>query len=256
MGVVALPSAAAVGSSLSPATTTRTAGIVVALASEAATLARAVKPERLTTLPEGATLYLSGMGPEAARRAAVTLAEAGAQALAVFGVAGALSSQLPNGRLFCPERITDEEGRDYPADPAWRAGLQRRLAMPVQMAGSLLSVAAPLLTPAAKAAAHQRRGALAVDMESAAVAAVARERGLPLLVLRAIVDQHDDAIPWALNDAVDSWGRPRWLNLMAALGRHPALCGELPRLYSRMQTATQALRAAAAAAGPSLGWHR
>jgi hopanoid-associated phosphorylase len=241
---------------LSTATAIRTAGVVVALASEAATLARAVKPERLIALPDGAALYLSGMGPAAARRAAVALAEAGAVALAVFGVAGALSPHLPNGRLFCPERIMDEEGRNYPADPAWRAGLQRQLAMPVQMAGSLLSVAAPLLTAAAKAAAHQRCGALAVDMESAAVAAVAQHRGLPLLVLRAIVDQHDDAIPPALNGAVDGWGRPRWLNLMAALGRHPALCGELPRLYSRMQTATQALRAAAAAAGPSLGWHR
>ncbi|MFK2901935.1 purine and other phosphorylase-like protein, family 1 [Dyella jejuensis] len=235
-------------------------GIVVALASEAGALTAAnSQPECITPLAEGAALCLSGMGPAAAHVAAHKLADAGATALAVFGVAGALHASLHNGALVCPERVLDDRGHAYATDAAWRGRLQRQLAvpsMPLHACGSLLSVDAPLLSAAAKAAAHDRHGALAVDMESAAVAAVAHERGLPLVVLRAIVDEIDDRIPEALNGSVDAWGRPRMAAVVAALCRHPSLLARLPRLYSRMQRATQALRAAAKATGPTLGWRR
>ncbi|HET7330460.1 purine and other phosphorylase-like protein, family 1 [Dyella sp.] len=238
----------------------RTTGVVVALASEArAFTSHAAKPDSITTLPDGAALYLSGMGPRAARGAAEALVAAGACALAVFGVAGALDDTLRNGTLFCPERVLDGQGRAYATDVAWCASLQQRLAgfaTPLRTTGALLSVASPLLTAAAKRTAHRQFAALAVDMESAAVAAVAQERGLPFAVLRAIVDEADDAIPPALNGSVDTWGRPRPLRLLAAFGRQPSLASELPRLYSRMQRATHALRAAAQAAGPALGWPR
>ena len=235
----------------------RSIGVVVALASEAGTLtSRTAKPDQITTLTDDAALCLSGMGPIAAQHAAEMLIDAGATALAVFGVAGALSKHLRNGALFCPECVLDEDGRTYYTDLEWRIRLQQRLAMSLPVDGALLSVASPLLTAAAKAGAHQRYEALAVDMESAAVAAVAEKHGLPFLVLRAIVDECDDLIPEALNGSVDAWGRPRPLKLMAALCLHPSLWGELPRLYSRMQRATQALRAVATATGPSLGWHR
>jgi hopanoid-associated phosphorylase len=235
----------------------RTTGVVVALASEAGTLtSHTTKPGHITALTDGAALCLSGMGPVAAQSAAEKLIEAGATALAVFGVAGALSRHLRNGALFCPECVLDEEGRTYYTDLEWRIRLQQQLPMSLPVEGALLSVASPLLTAAAKANAHQRYEALAVDMESAAVAAVADKHGLPFLVLRAIVDECDDMIPQALNGSVDAWGRPRPLKLMAAFCKHPSVLGELPRLYSRMQRATQALRAVAAAAGPSLGWHR
>jgi len=242
---------------LSSAQAIRTTGIVVALASEAGTLgSHTARPGHITALTDGAALQLSGMGPAAARHAAEMLADAGAAALAVFGVAGALSPQLRNGALFCPERVLDEDGHAYGTDMEWRIRLQQQLAMTLHMQGALLSVASPLLTAATKANAYRQYGALAVDMESAAVAAVAQQRGLPFLVLRAIVDECADTIPAALNGSVDAWGRPRLLRLLAAICRHPSLCGELPRLYSRMQTATQALRTVATAMGPSLGWHR
>lgn len=256
MGIVALPPIA-IGRCLSTPQAIRTTGIVVALASEAGTLtSHTAKPGHITALTGGAALHLSGMGPAAARHAAEMLADAGAAALAVFGVAGALGPHLRNGALFCPERVLDEDGHAYSADAAWRTLLQQRLAMPFHTEGTLLSVTSPLLTVAAKANAHQQYGAIAVDMESAAVAAVAEARGLPCLVLRAIVDECEDTIPEALNGSVDAWGRPRLLSLLSAFFRHPSVLGELPRLYSRMQKATQALRAVAAATGPGLGWPR
>lgn len=258
MGARTLPATIEAGHCLKDTTAIRATGVVVALASEAKALtARSAQPERVTPLAEGAALWLSGMGPAAAQHAARGLADAGAKALAVFGVAGALDARLRNSTLFCPERIVDDSGDDYVTDFRWRAHLLQRLATTTQSLcaqGSLLSVQAPLLTSFAKISAHRHYAALAVDMESAAVAAVARERGLPFACLRAIVDEVDDAVPIALHDSVDAWGNPRPLRLITALCRRPSLLADLPRLYSRMQRATHALRTAAEATGPTLGW--
>jgi adenosylhomocysteine nucleosidase len=250
VGTVALSAVAEVVC-LSDAHAIRTTGIVVALASEARTLIPHATLDRLTPLADGAGLWLSGMGLAAAERAAQALVDAGAKALAVFGVAGALDSSLFSGALICPEHVLDENGTRYATDASWRAGLRQSLAT---TSGSLLSVRAPLLTVAEKTNAHQRFGALAVDMESAAVAAIAQRHSLPFISLRAIVDEAGDTVPAALNNSVDAWGRPRAAGLIAALCRHPSVLGDLPRLYSRMQRATHALRAAAQATGPTLGW--
>ena len=239
---------------MSDAHAIRTTGTVVALASEARTLTPHAAPARLTPLADGAALWLSGMGLAAAQRAAQQLVDAGAKALAVFGVAGALDSSLSSGALICPEYVLDENGARYATDASWRARLQQSLPTILRASGSLLSVCSPLLTVAEKADAHQRFDALAVDMESAAVAAIAQRHSLPFITLRAIVDEAGDTVPAALNNSVDAWGRPRAASLIAALCRHPSILGDLPRLYSRMQRATHALRAAAQATGPTLGW--
>lgn len=232
-------------------------GIVTALAAEARTLThQPLRPRQLIVLGEGCGLWLSGMGPEAAREGALALVNAGATALAVFGVAGALAPGVRNGTLLCPACVIDERGNDYLPTPAWCEALQQRLAaasLPVMAGGSLLSLPAPILSAAGKMAMRQRHMALAVDMESAAVAAVATAAHLPFVVLRAIVDEHDDDIPGELQAAIDEWGRPLALHMLAQLVRHPGLLTRLPRLSSRMRNATRALRAAVTALGVNLG---
>lgn len=232
-------------------------GIVTALAAEARTLTpQPLRPRQLIALGDGCGLWLSGVGPEAAREAALGLADAGATALAVFGVAGALAPGVHSGTLLCPACVIDERGNDYHPAPAWREQLQRCLtasSVPFMAGGSLLSLPEPLLNATAKMAMRQRHMAVAVDMESAAVAAVASERRLPFVVLRAIIDEHDDDIPAALQAGIDAWGRPRPLDMLALLGRHPGLLAHVPSLSRRMRKATRALRAAATAAGMNLG---
>lgn len=232
-------------------------GIVTALAAEARTLTQQpLRPRQLIALGDGCGLWLSGMGPEAAHEAAIALVDAGATALAVFGVAGALAPGVRNGTLLCPACVIDERGNDYHPTPAWREALQQCLAassLPFMAGGSLLSLPQPLLDAGAKMAMRQRHMAVAVDMESAAVAAVASERKLPFVVLRAIIDEHDDDIPAALQAGIDAWGRPRPLNMLALLGRHPGLLAHVPGLSRRMRGATRALRLAATAAGMNLG---
>lgn len=232
-------------------------GIVTALASEARTLTRRrLRVRTPLALEHGGALWLSGMGQEAARQAALGLIEAGATALVSFGVAGGLAPGLRSGTLICPSCVLDERSHDYQPDPVWRASIIRRLAdaqLPRVDDGSLLSLPMPLLSVAEKGAMRERHQALAVDMESAAIAAVAGEYRIPFVVLRAIVDERDDNLPVALQAGIDPWGRPRPGRLLVILLRHPHLIAELPGLVARMGKATSSLRMAANAAGIELG---
>lgn len=231
-------------------------GVVVALAAEA----RALAPGRprlgqSEDLGGGVWRYVCGMGPEAAAAAAAELARCGVAALAMFGVAGGLDPALPSGAALCPAAVLDDHGRRYACDAAWRSRLALRLGNRVELRDALLlTVDGPLLTPQAKAAAWARSGAAAVDMESAAAAAVAQQEGLPFLALRAIADGAADSLPPALTAAVDRWGRPKPLGVAGALLGHPGLIARLPHLASTMNLATAMLRRIAQTAGPGLAY--
>jgi uridine phosphorylase len=239
-----------------PAQTPGCVGVVVALAAEAQAL---VKRRYLMGVVEqaapGVRVLVCGMGPRAAGDAAATLAQGGVSALAVFGVAGALDQALPSGALLTPAEVLDEQGLRYATDAAWRARFGARLGAAAEQR-PLLTVELPLLTPQSKREAQQRWGAAAVDMESAAVARIARARKLPLLVLRAVADAVDDSIPEPLARAIDRYGRPRPMAMASALLRHPGLLPGLPRLAATMSRASGALRRAAQAAGPDLAYAR
>ena len=226
--------------------------MVVALAAEAKALGcRDVRRGRLQHLKPESLVLLSGMGSAAAAQAAQTLVTSGAVALAVFGIAGGLSPQLHCGDLLLPDEIVDESGGRFAPDVAWTARLRRQLKA---AGGILLTAETPLLDAATKADARRRWNAVAVDMESAAVARVARDHGLPFLALRAIADEALDALPAGLTQAVDEVGRPRPVPLMAALLSQPGLILRLPQLALMMDKAEKALRDAVGVLGPSLAF--
>ncbi len=87
-------------------------GIVAALTAEARTLGPLQPGPRpdaaasfaLHTLADGNLLAVSGMGPDAARRASAALIAAGAQGLLSFGLAGALDPPSAPARCCCPRR--------------------------------------------------------------------------------------------------------------------------------------------------------
>lgn len=232
-------------------------GFVTALASEARALTRrSLRAGTALPLENGGVLWLSGMGQDAARHGALALIDAGATALVSFGVAGGLAPGLRSGTLFCPSCVLDERSHDYQPDASWRAALIRSLAttsLPLVHEGTLLSLPSPLLSVDAKGAMRERHQAMAVDMESAAIAAVAREYRIPFIVLRAIVDERGDNLPVELQTSIDAWGRPLAGRLLGSVLRHPALLAHLPALAVRMHKATRALRAAANVAGIELG---
>ncbi|MCW5751132.1 MAG: hypothetical protein KIT81_08290 [Alphaproteobacteria bacterium] len=191
------------------------AGIVTGLASEAA-IARRLWPDAL--------IGCAASRPEKAMVEAARLADAGAGALLSFGIAGGLEPDLVPGSLVVATEIVTEDGR-HPCHPALRDWLQALL--PEARLAPVFGSDRPAASPADKASLRARSGAVAVDMESAAVASIAGRRGLPFAVLRAIADPPERTLPPAALDAVDDNGRPAIGRVLRALLRRP---WELPAL--------------------------
>jgi adenosylhomocysteine nucleosidase len=217
-------------------------GIVAALTAEARILGP-VRPNQINTLRDGTLLIISGMGPQAATRAALALVAAGARSLLSFGLAGALDPGLHAGAMLLPAAVTDGTGAVYRTCARWRERLAARAGASAEHhGGTLLSVAQPLMTSSAKSEAWGRTHACAVDMESFAIGSVATEKQINFAVARVVVDTAVDSLPGSVTRATDSRGELNYPRLVSGLLRSPAEVFALLRLARRYRLAMGSLR--------------
>jgi len=177
----------------------------------------------------GARIAIGGGTSAGAASAADTLAPR-VSALISFGLAGGLDPALPPGALLIPATVLAEDGQ-WDTDPI----LNARLGGPTP--GALFGDGAILATTGAKAALHARTGAVAVDLESAAVARIAARHGLPFAVLRAVCDPAGRDLPRAALAALDGQGRIGALRVVAAILAQP---GEILGLIALGRDAARA----------------
>jgi adenosylhomocysteine nucleosidase len=223
-------------------------GIVAALAAESRPLGAARRHGAApATLGDGTLLVLSGIGPASAAEGARRLVLSGARALVSWGVAGALDPKLAAGTLVLPQVVISPEGRVFPTAHDWRERVHAALAVSHAVCGGrLLTCREPLGSTDAKARAFHETAAVAVDMESSAVAEVAASQRLPFLAVRAIVDTAADVVPHAaLMAASPGSVSLRVGRLLTALAGAPSELPALVRLASRYRAACRTLAAVA-----------
>ena len=157
---------------------------------------------------------VAGMGAHSAACATRLLLEKDRVAgVLCAGLAGALSDELETGDIVvaydtlglpCPD---DPEATPppYVSEPQWRE-LALALITPGQRiwSGRVVTSDRVITRAAEKRRLGRAYGALAVDMESAAAAAVAHGRGKPFLAVRAISDNAGDDLP----EVLARWGSP------------------------------------------------
>lgn len=116
----------------------------------------------------------------------------GGRAVLSFGTAGGLGEGLQPGTCLIGSEVT-HGGELYRADAGWTMRLARwaQAATVERVAGLDRAVSDPADKRALKAA----TGAVAVDMESHCVAAVATRHGVPFAVLRVIADPVSRRLP-------------------------------------------------------------
>ncbi len=181
---------------------------------------------------------------ETARRAFDSMPQA---ELAIgTGVAGALSRGLKPGDLVLSDRILMIHADGQPASPETvvSASHVRAIGHSLASAGIAYSTGAILtsnrvFTVAEKRGAKESTGAIAVDMESAALASEAAVRGLPFVAIRAVLDEVDDEVVGA--EMADEDGDVSPLAATAYLLRNPATVLKLPRMIRNLSRATAAL---------------
>lgn len=109
------------------------------------------------------------------------------------GFAGALQPELRQGDIVMANEIADAGGLRLAID--FKIGEAALARSPGLHIGRLLTVDSIVRTPAEKRALGQQHGALAVDMESSAVAEVCRDERVRFLSVRVISDTVDRELP-------------------------------------------------------------
>jgi nucleoside phosphorylase len=179
----------------------------------------------------------AGIGTRAAARAAERVLAAGpVDLVVVVGVAGGVGPRVALGALIVPERVVDlATGAEH--RPAALGGAAPR---------GTLATSDALIADPAELARLEREGVVALDMETAAVAAVCERRGRPWAVFRAISDRAGDpAVDPAVLALVGPDGRPDLRALARFLLPRPWRALRLARLGRDLRRATHAAAAAA-----------
>jgi len=190
-----------------------------------------------------------GIGMKRAREGARRALDAMPQTELIIGtgVAGALSAGLKPGDLIMADRILaiESEGETARATGAIAGGHLQELGRSLTIAGiryatgAILTSHRVLATGAEKRRAKEITGAIAVDMETAALAAEAAARGIPFAVVRAVLDELDDEV--AGIGKVDEHGRLNPLATVAYLVRNPRVALKIPRMMRNLSIAAKSI---------------
>jgi adenosylhomocysteine nucleosidase len=176
------------------------------------------------------------------------------------GIVGALSGGLRPGDIVIADRAmkarADSSHPEHVVsiDPATLEHCERALhaAGLESSTGAILTSLRVIPNAAAKRAAKQHSGAIAVDMESAAIAIESAARGIPFAIVRTVVDSLEDEIFGA--EIADEQGRVKPLAAANYLLRNPGAVLKIPWMIRNLALATRALADAIEAliyAGPS-----
>lgn len=160
-----------------------------------------------------------------------------------WGTAAALAPAIDPGALVLASSVLGADGREWATHGGWRGALAQALAPTHQVFEQrLVETPGLVVDREAKHALYQRSGAVACDMESAAIAAVAAERGLAFVCARAIIDDASMVLPPVARAAMDADGRLRPGALMAAMAGRPATMHAQLRSLKNLAVAFRAAR--------------
>lgn len=175
---------------------------------------------------ESALVVCSGVGQDAALMAAdAALSKSGAQVLVSAGFAGALQPEGRVADVLCPALVVGAESGERFNTLGGR--------------GTLVS-SRQVVQSREKRQFGARFGAEAVDMEAVAVAALAQQRAVGFLAVKAISDELDSDLP-PVGRFVDRAGRFQATRFVAHLAIRPHLWPMVRRLARDSERAARAL---------------
>ncbi len=219
-------------------------GLVVALPAEARSLigrGRWQQAEghlfRRSRLNNSTRLVIvrSGLGMENAFLASQWLVAEGVVALGVSGVSGGLDPGLEPGDLVLADSVIKESDNTYQqvweanskfVEIAYAALIDREIPA---YRGAIITAQKPVLSARNKQALFTKTNALAADMETAAVATVANNAGLPFFALRTVCDVATRTVPREIFDCLNQAGHVRLFHLFRMLLLKPPLVSDLLR---------------------------
>jgi adenosylhomocysteine nucleosidase len=187
----------------------------------------------------------TGIGPACARRALEWVLSRPAfggvayrpRLIVSAGFSGALADGYRVGDLVVAHEVSSATGQCWPAtwpgklDGVWQPPLRR---------GRIVTASHLVATTEEKTALGKQTGAVAVDMECAAIAELCTRHGVPFGCVRVISDDVATAVSPGLARVLSA-GRVSLGRLGLALVRSPRMVGELWRLSRQTRLAAHQL---------------
>jgi adenosylhomocysteine nucleosidase len=190
-------------------------------------------------------LVTSGMGARRAGEAARALVEMNApRYLISFGIAGAVEPDLEIGDVVAAETFCRLDqgvpGPFLPLDP-WPDAAREAAVQVLAGRGARLFHGTSVTTGGPQAMEYRRGEMLhpILEMETAGIAQVAAEKGIPFLSLRAISDGPRAPIPFNLGEVLDENANLHVAGFLKAIARRPGIVLQFGRLRRNSRIAAE-----------------
>lgn len=224
--------------------------IIGAIRDELAAVGRGISPSEHSR----ANLIRGGVGPDSASRAVAGLDFASAKFVCSTGFCGGLKDGVEVGDIIVATEILRGDSVEKINVDATLVGKITAALSSAGVrfhAGPLTSVREPVFLREDKRALGISSGAVAVDMESFAIATpAAKAGGCTPFVLRVVSDSVDDELPSEVSKFLDADGNVRAGKITRFIFKRPTNIARLMELKKRSDTASAALTAAWKAVWP------
>lgn len=207
-------------------------GIIAALPDEAKCLYKeSLNVAEPVEIEKDIYLCLSGIGDNSARAAMQSLLKHNIDGVVSWGVAGAIDPKLNFGDILISETVLYNNDK-YTCSLNWFNNINQELQNNYSFIKSGMMVTNQEICSSIenKTSLYENTGASAVDMESGAIAELAQSENIDYLILRAISDNANTAIPEVVTNHTDNLGRPDLFPFLFSCIKQPGQIIELVKL--------------------------
>jgi len=183
----------------------------------------------------------SGPGPDRVSVACNDLNNDKIMGIVSFGIAGGIDPKLRSGSVLLPKAVVTADGAFFQTDDTWRRSVAKNWPVAREQSRQL-GVNKLIKSTDEKMQLFQSTGAHALDMESHVIAAYAKKRGIPFLILRSIADSAKDTVPEIALAGMSKNGRATSLSFLRKLIQHPSSLTQVAKLAYTSNTAMRALK--------------
>ncbi len=231
-----------------------TIGLIAAMTQESDALLRCIKESKALRLGafqarsfelagQTCVLVTSGMGTQRASEAAQSVIETlSPRCLISFGIAGATETELEIGDVVAAESVCRlERGGITPQQQLepWTQGAWEAASRTLAVRGAHLYVGTAITTGGSQVSEGQLGDILhpVLEMETAGIAQVAAEHGIPLLSIRAISDGPCAPLPIDPAEMMDEDANLRPGRIFMAIMRRPGIVRQFGRMMQNTRIA-------------------
>ncbi len=219
-------------------------GIIAAIPAEAKCLqSKKIKFSEPFEIEKNIFLCVSGVGYQSSLHATKKLIELNVDGLISWGIAGGICKSIHSGDLILAKAVTNQE-KSYKTSNKWCRKIENYFhnSLCKILSGDIVSTKKICATSIEKTKLFKETGALAIDMESFAMAEIAETNNLDFIIIRAIADDANLNLPEAVIENIDNFGRLKIVKFIISCLLRPTQINKIILLAKNYRKALKSLK--------------